>query len=203
MDSTVGVGAAEDGQAGCLEVVGEVGSEAGDVVERALVQPDGLPEAGAFAVPVLFAARDPGGAGWKAARRREDAGGLDGRVPHADGEGDGLAVGFRGKDGFEGEVAASTGGDVPVVDPDVGEPVGSAEDDDGLVAGRRDWDIKPAAVPVEGGAGGRVVEDELGVSRGFDLGFEADVAQVGRVGDAEFPGAFDEGAIRASHRLIP
>ena len=63
VDSTVGVRAAEDGQTGRLEVFGEVGSEAGDVVARALIQPDGLPEARAFTVPVLFAARDPGGAG--------------------------------------------------------------------------------------------------------------------------------------------
>ena len=92
---------------------------------------------------------------------------------------------------------------MPVVDPDIGQPVGRAEDDDRLVAVGRIGDFNLAAVPVEGGAGGRLGEDELGVDGRFDVGVEADVAQVGRVADAEFPGALDERAARAVHRLIP
>ena len=202
-DVSVGVGAAEDGEAGGLEVFGEVGAQAGDVGRRALVEPDGLPETGALAVPVLFAAWNPGGAGGGAAGGRDDAGGFDRGVPDADGEGGGLSVGFRRENCLEGQVAPAGSGEVLVVDPDIGEPVGGAEDDDCLVAGGRVGDLELAAVPVVGRAGGRLFEDELGIDRRFDLGVEANVAQVGRVADAELPGALDEGSTRASHRLIP
>ena len=155
------------------------------------------------AAATLLAARDPGRVGWGAAGGRDDAGGSGRRVPDAEGEGDGLAVGFRGEDGFEGEVAAAGGREVLVVDPYVGEPVGGADDDDGLVAGRRRGDVEPAAVPVEGGAGRWAVEEELRVDGWFDPGVEVDIAQVGRVADAEFPGAVDARAARGCHRLIP
>ena len=173
------------------------------MVGWALVKPYGLPQAGAFAIPVLLAAWDPGGARWRAAGGREDAGGLDGCIPHANGEGDGVAVGFGGQEGFEGEIAATVGSEALVVDPDIGEPVGGTEGDDGLAAGRRRGDIQFAAVPKEGGAGGWAVEDDLGVYRRFDLGVEVDVAQVGRVCDGELPRTLDANAARMSHVLIP